>query len=29
VRMGSPMRFAPDKNPQEIAQELQRAVEDV
>ncbi|HET9305965.1 MAG TPA: AMP-binding protein [Candidatus Sulfotelmatobacter sp.] len=29
VRMGSPMRFAPDKNPQEIAQELQRAVEDL
>jgi long-chain acyl-CoA synthetase len=29
VRMGSPMRFAPDKNPPEIAQELRRAVEDL
>ena len=29
VRIGSPMRFAPEKDPQEIARELQRAVEDL
>ena len=29
VRIGSPMRFAPERNPQEIARELQRAVEDL
>jgi long-chain acyl-CoA synthetase len=29
VRIGSPLRFAPEKDPQEIAKELQRAVEDL